>query len=156
VDVTGVEEMWISMLTETRISTTTLIAASTRTRPEPELGRAERGSGNIIRNTGRELHTAIKRRHRNITGEDPLTQRDRGRPFGAVRNREGRTFPKVGQVNSAAGRVASPAPETEPGAACPVARVLNNEEGATVLLEEVKVVAKRGNRAAAGVRAVRA
>ena len=48
----------------------------------------------------------------------------------AVRIRVDRTFPKVEQVNSAAGR----APETEPGAARPVARMFNGE-GAIALLK---------------------
>jgi hypothetical protein len=55
----------------------------------------------------------------------------------AVRIRVDKTFPKVGQVNSAAGR----APETEAGEACPVARMFN-EEDVTVLLEEVSVAVK--------------
>jgi hypothetical protein len=51
--------------------------------------------------------------------------------------------------------VASSALEIEPEAACPVATVFNKED-VTVLLEEAKVVAKRDNRAAAAVQAVRA
>jgi hypothetical protein len=147
------EGMWISTLTGILISTTILIAASTRTRPGP--GRAERGTGNITRNTGRELRTAIRRLRRS------LTKPPRGKPlklvnlFGAVQNKAAGTFPKVGPVNSAAGRVASSAPETEPGGACPVAIMFNEEEG-TVLFQEVSVAVKRGNRAAAGVRAVKA
>ena len=159
VDVTGMEGMWTSTLTGILTSITTLIAASTRTGPEPGLGRvegdrADRESGNITRNTGRELRTAIKRRHSSITEEDLLMQRSRGMPSGAVRNTGDRTFPKAGQVNSAA-RVASSGPEIEPRGARPVAKAFNME-GATVLLEEAKAVAKRDNRAAVGVRAVRA
>ena len=158
VDVTGMEAMWISTLTGTRISTTTLIAASTRTSPEPgraERERVERESGNITRNTVRALRTAIKGRHRS------LTKPRRGKPlklvilFGAVQNKAAGTFPKVERVNSAASRVASRAREIEPRGARPVAKAFNME-GATVLLEEAKAVAKRDNRAAAGVRAVRA
>jgi hypothetical protein len=84
-------------LTGTRISTTTLIAANTRTSPEPV--RAGRESGNITRNTGKELHTAIKIRRRS------LTKPQRGKPlklvilFGAVQNKAAGTFPKVDQVN---------------------------------------------------------
>jgi hypothetical protein len=159
-DVTGMEAMWTSILTGTLISTETLTAASTRTGPEPELGRAEgdradRESGNITRNTGREFRTAIKGRHRS------LTKPPRGKPlklvnlFGAVQNKAAGTFPEVGRVNSAEGRVASSAPETEPEGTRPLARVFNGED-ATVLLEEVKAAAKPGNRVAAGVRAVRA
>ena len=51
--------------------------------------------------------------------------------------------------------MASRAPETEPRGAHPVAKAFN-EAGVTVLLEEVSVAVKRGNRAAAGVQAVRA
>ena len=75
--------------------------------------------------------------------------------FGAVQNKAAGTFPKVGRVNSAASRVASLAPEIEPEPAPPVVTVFN-KEGATVLLEEAKAVAKRDNRAAAAVQAVRA
>ena len=75
--------------------------------------------------------------------------------FGAVPNKAAGTFPEVGRVNSAPGRVASSAPEIEPEGACPLATMFN-EEGGTVLLEEVRAAAKRGNRAAEGVRAVRA
>jgi hypothetical protein len=154
------EVMWTLTLTGTRISTTTLIAASTRTGPEPELGRverdrAERESGNIARSTAREFRTAIKGQHRS------LTKPPRGKPlkvvnlFGAVQNKAAGTFLKVGPVNPAAGRVASSAPEIEPEGACPVAIMFNEEEG-TVLFQEVSVAVKRGNRAAAGVRAVKA
>ena len=152
---TGDVVKWTSTLTGIPISTTTLIAASTKTRREPEPVRAERESGNITQNTVRALRTAIKGRHRS------LTKPPRGKPlklvnlFGAVQNKAAGIFLKVGQVNPAAGRVASSAPETEPEGARPLARVFNEEDG-TVLLEEVKAAVKRGNRAAAGVRAVRA
>jgi hypothetical protein len=150
--------MWTSTLTGILISTTTLIATSTRIRPglgRAERGRAERETGNITRNTAREFRTAIKGLRRSST------KPPRGKPlnlvnlFGAVQNKAAGTFPKVGRVNPAAGRVASSAPETEPGGACPVATMFNEEEG-TVLFQEVSVAVKRGNRAAAGVRAVRA
>ena len=52
----------------------------------------------------------------------------------AVRIKGNRTFPKAGQVNSAANRVHSSAQETESRGACPVARMFN-EEAVTVLLK---------------------
>ena len=119
-----------------------MIAASTRIRSQP--GRAERESGNITPNTGREPRTAIKEPRRSLTKPPP------GKPlkvvnlFVAVQNKADRTFPKVGQVNSAASRVAreaSRAPQTEPGGTRSVARVLSREV-VRGLSEEGKVVVK--------------